>query len=110
MGRPTEARKDEMRSKRFIAGFVAGFALPAAANLYSYLRMGTTGRADCNDCSVSFGFPFPLWVKSGFAAVSDVLWGGLLADALIALGAGLVLGLLLHLTSRAGYREKGFSA
>ena len=93
-----------MRSKRFIVGFVAGFALPAAANVYSYLRMGTTGRADCDDCSVSFGFPFPLWVKGGFVGVSDVLWGGLLADALVAVGAGLLLGFVLALTSRAGYR------
>ena len=93
-----------MRSRRFIVGFVVGFALPAAANLYSYLRMGVTGRADCNDCSVSFGFPFPLWVKGGFVGVSDVLWGGLLADALIAVGAGLALGFVLTLISRAPYR------
>ena len=93
-----------MRSKRFIAGFVVGFALLAAVNLFSYLRMGDTGRADCNDCSVSFGFPFPLWVKGGFVGVSDVLWGGLLADALVAVGAGLVLGFVLVLTSRADYK------
>ncbi|HEX6185154.1 MAG TPA: hypothetical protein VFZ44_14805 [Pyrinomonadaceae bacterium] len=92
-----------MRSRRFIVGFVVGSALPAAANLYSYLRMGTTGRADCNDCSVSFGFPFPLWVKGGFVGVSYVLWGGLLADALIAVGAGVALGLLLLMTSKARY-------
>ena len=93
-----------MRSKRFIVGFVAGFALLAAANLYSYLRMGVTGRADCPDCSVSFGFPFPLWVRGGFVGVSDVLWRGLLADALVAVGAGLLLGFVLTLTSKAPYK------
>jgi hypothetical protein len=93
-----------MLSKRFIVGFVTGFGLLAAANVYSYLRMGTIGRADCDDCSVSFGFPLPLWVKGGFVGVSDVLWGGLLADALVAVGAGLVLGFVLVLTSRADYK------
>lgn len=92
-----------MPSKRFIVGFLAGFALLAAANVYSYLRMGVTGRADCNDCSVSFGFPWPLWVKGGFVGVSDVLWGGLLADALVAVVAGVVVGLLLRVTSKARY-------
>jgi hypothetical protein len=93
-----------MRSKRFVVGFAAGFALLAAANLYTYLRMGATGRADCPDCSVSFGFPFPLWVRGGFVGVSDVLWGGLLADALVAAGAGLLLGFVLRLSARAPYQ------
>lgn len=93
-----------MRSKRFIVGFVAGFALLAVANLFSYLRMGVTGRAACPDCSVSFGFPFPLWVRGGFVAVSDVLWRGLLADVLVAVGVGLLLGFAFRLTSKAPYK------
>ena len=84
-----------MRAKSFIVGLVVGLAPFVAANVYDYLRMGSTGSAACNDCSVSFGFPFPLWVEGGFVSVKRLLWGGLVADVLIAAAAGVILGLVL---------------
>lgn len=84
-----------MRAKPFIVGLLVGLAPFVAANLYGYLRMGSPGSAACNDCSVSFGFPFPVWVEGGFVSVKRVLWAGLVADVLVAAAAGVILGLLL---------------
>ncbi len=92
------------RTKLFIVGLVAGLAPFVAANVYGYLSMGRTGLASCNDCSVSFGFPFPLWVAGGFVGVKRVLWGGLLADASVALAAGVLVGLIVAAVSAAGRR------
>lgn len=84
-----------MRVKSFLVGLLVGLAPFVAANVYGYLRMGSPGSAACNDCSVSFGFPFPVWVEGGFVSVKRVLWAGLVADVLVAVSAGVILGLLL---------------
>ena len=93
-----------MRTRLFLVGLAVGLAPFAAANAYGYLGMGSTGSAACNDCSVSFGFPFALWVEGGFVSVRRVLWAGLLADVLIALAAGVILGLLF--VTAAGARRR----
>lgn len=95
-----------MRSKLFLAGLAVGIVPFVVANVNSYLRMGSTGGAACNDCSVSFGFPFPLWVQGGFVAVTRVLWAGLLADVLIAVSVGVILGLILATVSAARGRGR----
>jgi hypothetical protein len=84
-----------MRSKLFLVGLVLGVAPLVAANIYGYRRMGLHGGGSCDDCSFSFGFPFPLWVEGGFVGMGRVLWGGLLADVSIAAAAGITLGLAL---------------
>ncbi|HEX7316169.1 MAG TPA: hypothetical protein VF297_19840 [Pyrinomonadaceae bacterium] len=93
-----------MRIKLFLVGLAIGLTPFVAANVYGYLRMGSTGSAACNDCSVSFGFPFPLWVEGGFVSVKRVLWAGLLADVLIAVVAGVILGMILMTFSQARRR------
>jgi hypothetical protein len=95
-----------MRVRLFIIGLAAAVALFVAANVYGYLSMASTGRAACPDCSASFGFPFAVWVEGGFVSVRRVLWGGLLADALVALAAGVALGLVLVAVSAAGRRMR----
>lgn len=75
-----------------------------AANIYGYRRMGFHGGGRCDDCSFSFGFPFPLWVEGGFVGAAHVMWGGLLADAVVAMGAGLLLGLALMTVAGARRR------
>lgn len=94
-----------MRTKLFLAGLAVGLAPFVAANVYGYLSMGSTGSAACNDCSVSFGFPFALWVEGGFVSVKRVLWAGLLADVLIALAAGVILGLVFASVAEARRRR-----
>jgi hypothetical protein len=84
-----------MRYKSFLVGLAVGLVPFVCANVYGYLSMGSPGGAACNDCSVSFGFPFPLWVEGGFVSVKRILWGGLLADLLIAVVVGVTLGLIL---------------
>lgn len=93
-----------MRAKLFIVGLAVGLAPFVAANVYGYLSMGSTGSAACNDCSVSFGFPFPVWVEGGFVSVKRVLWGGLLADLLLAVAAAFLLGLVLAMLPAARRR------
>ena len=58
-------------------------------NYYSFVRMESTF---CDDCFLSFGFPFPLWEEGGFVTIRRVLWSGLVADVYIALSFGLLLG------------------
>ena len=84
-----------MRAKLFIVGFVLGVAPFVAANIYDYRQMGFHGGGSCDDCSFSFGFPYPLWREGGFVGVELILWGGLLADVAIAVAAGVTLGLAL---------------
>src|SRR4051812_36730544 len=91
-----------MRSKLFLVGLVLGAAPFVAANIYVYRRMGFHGGGSCSDCAFSFGFPFPLWVEGGFVGVARILWGSLLADVLIAVAAGVILGLALAAVARAG--------
>lgn len=93
-----------MRSKSFLVGLTVGVVPFVVANVYDYLHMGSPGGAACNDCSVSFGFPFPLWVEGGFVSVNRVLWTGLLADLFIAVAAGVILGLILSMIPGARRR------
>ena len=59
------------------------------ANYYSYVRMGSSF---CDDCFISFGFPFRLWEEGGYVGVKRILWSGLIADFYLALSAGILLG------------------
>ncbi len=80
-----------MRTKTSLSAFLLALVLFIVANYYSYLRMG----GSCDDCFVSFGFPFPLWEEGGFVTVKYILWSGLIADLYLALSAGFLLGWVL---------------
>ena len=81
-----------MRSKTYLIAFVIVFLLFIAANFYSYVRMSY---GFCDDCFISFGFPFPLWEEGGFATVRHILWSGLIADLSIAIWTSILLGWVL---------------
>jgi hypothetical protein len=78
-----------MRSKPYLISSLAVFSLLIAANYYSYLRMGY---GFCDDCFITFGFPFELWGEGGFVTVRTILWSGLIANISIAVWASLLLG------------------
>ena len=72
----------------FTIGFVLCVALLVAANIYSYQVV----QEPCIDCSAPFGFPFPTGRFGGFFTVTEIWWPGLIANAVVSLGAGLVCG------------------
>jgi hypothetical protein len=78
-----------MRSKPYLIASVAVFLLFIAANYYSYIQMGYRF---CDDCFITFGFPFGLWGEGGFVTVRRFLWGGLVANVSIAVCASILLG------------------
>jgi hypothetical protein len=78
-----------MRSKPYLMSSLAVFSLFIAANYYSYIRMGN---GFCDDCFITFGFPFELWGEGGFVTVRTILWSGLIANVSIAVWASILLG------------------
>ena len=77
------------RSTIFLAGFVSGLLLVIAANLISYYRM--KAEPLLIDAATGFGLPFRLFAISGFGG-GVILWGGLIANILLALCVGAALG------------------
>ena len=59
------------------------------ANHLHFAREGT-----CWDCFRPDGVPFTLFHEGGFAGGEGFVWKGVIADSLIALGIGLVIGLV----------------
>lgn len=64
-----------------------------AVNMYGYNRMY---EAECFDCIQGFGFPFRLYESGTILHLERILWHGLIADVLVAISAGAVIGLLFH--------------
>ena len=81
-----------MRSKAFPIGFSFGAALFVAANIYSYLRV----IPPCCDSFGPFGVPFEMGGYGGFAGQAYILWGGVLANASVAVFAGVIVGWACH--------------
>jgi hypothetical protein len=77
-----------MKRTFFIVGFVLGFGVIVAANIYSYRFV----EPPCCDFSAPFGFPFPMGTFGGFVGVTVFWWPGLIANALVSVGAGFVSG------------------
>ena len=77
-----------MKRVFFITGFVLGVAFLVAANIYSYRFV----EPPCCDVSAAFGFPFPMGTFGGFVTVTVIWWPGLIANGVVSLGAGIVLG------------------
>lgn len=78
-----------MRSKPYLISSLAVFIAFIAANYYSYIRMGY---GFCDDCFITFGFPFEIWGEGGFVTVRTILWSGLIANVAIAISASILLG------------------
>lgn len=77
-----------MKRTYFIIGFILCVGLFVAANIYSYQFV----EAPCCDFDAPFGFPLPMGRYGGFFTITVIFWPGLIANALIGLGAGFVLG------------------
>ena len=80
-----------MRSKLYLISFSIVFAVFGAANYYSYARMPKNDWGLCDDCFISFGFPFAVWIAGGFAGTRSFLWYGIIGDLAIAILCGIVL-------------------
>jgi hypothetical protein len=85
-----------MRSKTFMLGFFVTVLLFSAANIYSYCGMPAESTLD--DGFVDFGLPFKVYAHGGFWTHSVILWGGLIANVLIAMSVGLAVGWILQRT------------
>lgn|GEM_PF-7107720 len=73
-----------MRSNQFIASSLLCLAQFVAASLHSRFRFGL----------FVFGFPWAAYVENRYRGVSQIIWVGLLSDALVALYVSLIFGFL----------------
>ena len=87
--------KDEkmIRAKAFGAGLAIGLLLFISVNYFDYI---TKNMFVCDDCMLSFGFPFTLYQEGGFITIKEVLWFGLIADILIAIIFSFIVGLIFR--------------
>ena len=94
-----------MRSKPYLVSSLAVFSLFIAANYYSYMRMGF---GFCDDCFITFGFPFALWREGGFVGGRAILWSGVIANVSIAIWSSIFLGWALKniLSRRAAVGDR----
>ena len=78
----------------FAIGFAVGLLIFVSANVISYRQMlrGTV----LTDAPTAYGFPFKFHASSGFGG-EWILWSGLIADILIAVCVGAILGLIAGL-------------
>lgn len=84
----TEGREIvRMNKKTFGIGVILGVAVCIAFNIYSFTQIEYL----CLDCPVSYGLPFRIAEIGGFARPVSILWGGLIANLLIYIGAGILL-------------------
>lgn len=77
------------RLKIYVIAVSIALVLLGIVNYYSFVRMGA---GFCDDCLISFGFPFPFWEEGGFVTIGHILWHGLIADCYLAVSVGLLLG------------------
>lgn len=96
-----------MRFKTHLISFLVVFLLFIAANYYSYAHMGY---GSCDDCFLSFGFPFPLWEEGGFVTVKRILWNGLIADLYVAASVSILSGWLLKKALSRNSKVKEFES
>ena len=80
-------------TRAFAVGFFTGLAFIIATNMYGYNRMR---EAECFDCIQGFGFPIRLYESGTILHLERILWYGLIADVLVAISIGAVIGLLCH--------------
>jgi hypothetical protein len=80
-----------IRRNAFTVGFFAVLLFFVGANVYSYMVMPNEPRLA--DGFEQYGFPFNLYMYGGLAGMSNILWEGLIANLLIAMGVGISMGL-----------------
>ena len=84
-----------MRARAFTIGFCFGLLPFIVANIHGYRSLSRwIYSSSCFDCGGAFGFPLEMFGYTGFISSWFVMWGGLTANLVIALCAGLVAGLV----------------
>ena len=78
-----------MNSKIFTVSFLIGIVCFVALNIYSYSNVVDPMCSFPNE----FGVPFTLGTYGGFVTTTHILWGGLIANLIIALCFSCVLAL-----------------
>lgn len=90
---PYRTMRTRIGTRAFSVGFFTGLVLLIAINMYGYIRMYET---ECFDCIQGFGFPFRLYESGTIFHLERILWYGLIADVMVAISVGAVIGLLFH--------------
>ncbi|MCW5959818.1 MAG: hypothetical protein KIS76_06610 [Pyrinomonadaceae bacterium] len=80
-----------MNSKIFIVIFLAGFTCFVVINIHSFSQVVDPMCSFPNE----FGFPFTLGNYGGFVTTTNILWGGLVANLVVALCSSLILALAI---------------
>jgi hypothetical protein len=75
----------------FFIGFLLGMTFFVVSNIYAHNNAG----APCDDCSFTFGFPFPLGRAGGFAGGTHFIISGLFLDSVVAVVSSLLFARLL---------------
>jgi hypothetical protein len=82
------------RSKSFWFGFSISVVLWFVANL---IDKGSKPGIMCFDCDKGFGKPFRIYESSTYCCSAYIVWDGLMANILITILSGIVLGVAFHL-------------
>ena len=80
--------KNLIQNKAFTFGFLLGFL----SFIFTMNYFDKKDRGICFDCYETFGLPFNYLGTGGFVTRTDILWFGLIADILIAIVFGLIIG------------------
>jgi len=90
-----------IRRRAFAVGFLIVLLFFVNANIYSYINMPeesgsiTHGYVEC-------GFPLELYMYGGYIGTEYILWDGLIADVLIAVITGILIGVTCKLLFGGG--------
>ena len=83
------ARRRITTTERYGVGLLFSGCALGIANNFHFARMGT-----CSDCFRPDGIPFTLFHEGGFAGGEGFVWTGVIADSLVVLVVGIVLGMI----------------
>ncbi len=84
----------------FIAINLVAAHVQSDCGIRAVIGLWVPGFSNCNDDIVRIGFPFRVLEQGGFAFRSIFNLGALIADALVAVGASVVVGLIAQRVGR----------
>jgi hypothetical protein len=93
-----------IRRRAFAVGFLIVLLFFVIANIYSYINMPeesgsiTHGFVEC-------GYPLELYKYGGYIGTGYILWDGLVADVLIAVLTGVLIGVTFKLLFGGGVKR-----
>ena len=98
MNKLSQNKEKKMRKLFQNKPFITGFSIPIFFLIFTHLVAMKFSLAElCDHCQRTFGFPFLLYKDYGDAIIisdflSNILWFGLVMDALFALVLGIAIG------------------